>query len=49
MCNLYSQTKGPQAIREMASAVLDLTGNLEPQPAIFPDGLAPIVRVTGAG
>ena len=49
MCNLYSHTKGQQAIREMAQAVLDLAGNLEPQPAIFPDGLAPIVRVTGAG
>ena len=49
MCNLYSMTKGPQAIREMASAVLDLTGNLEPQAAIFPDGVAPIVRMTGAG
>ena len=49
MCNLYSMTKGPQAIREIAKAMLDLTGNLQPQPAIFPDGVAPIVRVTGAG
>ena len=49
MCNLYSMTKGPQAIREIARAMLDLSGNLQPLPAIFPDGVAPIVRVTGAG
>lgn len=48
MCNLYSHTKGPKAIRDLANAMggdwLDNAGNLEPQPAIFPDGVAPVVR-----
>ena len=44
MCNLYSVTKGQQAIRELAGAMRDKTGNLPPLPAIFPDYAAPIVR-----
>lgn len=44
MCNLYSITKGPQAIREAARAMRDATGNLPPQPGVFPDYAAPIVR-----
>ncbi len=44
MCNLYSVTKGQQAIRELTRAMLDTTGNLPPLPAIFPDSLAPVVR-----
>src|ERR1700761_6859118 len=44
MCNLYSLTKGQQAIREMASAMRDVTGNLPLFPGIFPDYAAPIVR-----
>ena len=28
MCNLYSMTKGQQAIRELAHAMRDTTGNL---------------------
>lgn len=44
MCNLYSVTKGQQAIREIAGAMRDRTGNLPPFPAIFPDYPAPIVR-----
>ncbi len=44
MCNLYSHTKGPQAIRDLARAMRDTTGNLPPLPSIFPDYLAPIVR-----
>ncbi len=42
MCNLYSITKGPQAIREFARAVRDTTGNLPPIPGVFPDYSAPI-------
>ena len=55
MCNLYSHTKGPKTIRDIANAMgvgvgwLDLTGNLEPQPAIFPDQLAPVVRSSPTG
>ncbi|MGH7925985.1 MAG: SOS response-associated peptidase [Candidatus Binatus sp.] len=44
MCNLYSLTKGQQAIRELAGAMRDKTGNLPPLPGIFPDYAAPIVR-----
>ena len=44
MCNLYSMTKGQQAIRKIAGAMRDRTGNLPPSPAIFPDYAAPIVR-----
>jgi len=48
MCNLYSLTKGQQAILELARAMVDRTGNLPPMPGIFPDYAAPIVR-EGAG
>ena len=44
MCNLYSVTKGQQAIRELAGAMRDRTGNLPPLSGIFPDHAAPIVR-----
>jgi putative SOS response-associated peptidase YedK len=44
MCNLYSLTKGQQAIREAAGAMRDATGNLPLFPGVFPDYAAPIVR-----
>jgi len=44
MCNLYSLTKGQQAIRDLAGAMRDTTGNLPLFPGIFPDYAAPIVR-----
>ena len=44
MCNLYSVTKGQQAIRDLTRAMSDRTGNLPPLPGIFPDYAAPIVR-----
>jgi putative SOS response-associated peptidase YedK len=44
MCNLYSITKGPQAIRDFARAMRDTTGNGPPLPGVFPDYFAPIVR-----
>jgi hypothetical protein len=44
VCNLYSLTKGQQAIRDMARAIRDLTGNLPLFPNVFPDYTAPIVR-----
>ena len=44
MCNLYSSTRGQQAIRELARVMHDRTGNLPPLPGIFPDYAAPIVR-----
>lgn len=49
MCNLYSQTKGQQAIREFSKAIKDRTGNLPPLHGIFPDYSAPIVRGTSDG
>jgi putative SOS response-associated peptidase YedK len=44
MCNLYSITKGQQAIRELARAMRDNAGNMPPLPGVFPDYPAPIVR-----
>ena len=44
MCNLYSLSKGQQAIRDLTKAMSDETGNLQPMPGIFPDYPAPIVR-----
>ena len=49
MCNLYSITKGPQAIREFARATRDTTGNLPPITGVFPDYSAPIVRNAADG
>jgi putative SOS response-associated peptidase YedK len=49
MCNLYSYTKGQAAIRELARATRDDTGNLPLLPSIFPDGLAPVVRTARDG
>ena len=47
MCNLYSMTTNQRAIRDLARAMRDLTGNLPSLPSIFPDQPAPVVR-TGA-
>jgi putative SOS response-associated peptidase YedK len=44
MCNLYSVTKGQQAIRDLTRAMRDTTGNMPPMPAVFPDYAAPVVR-----
>lgn len=49
MCNLYSLNKGQAAIREIARAMIDKTGNLPIYPGIFPDYAAPIVRNTAEG
>ena len=37
MCNLYSVTKGQQAIREFTKALHDVVGNMPPLPGVFPD------------
>ncbi len=44
MCNLYSLTKGQQAIRAFTRSMTDCTGNLPVLPAIFPDQTAPVVH-----
>lgn len=49
VCNLYSMTKGQDAIRELAQVLDDRTGNLPPLPGIFPDGMAPVVTAGNEG
>tara|TARA_R100000365_G_C2746918_1_gene76424 strand:+ start:133 stop:873 length:741 start_codon:yes stop_codon:yes gene_type:complete len=47
MCNLYSVTTNIQAIRDLVKGFRvneEAMGNFPPEPAIFPDNLAPIVR-----
>jgi putative SOS response-associated peptidase YedK len=46
MCNLYSMTRGADAIRRLfdVDPSRDRTGNLQSLPGIFPDYAAPIVR-----
>jgi putative SOS response-associated peptidase YedK len=44
MCNLYSIDIGQQAIRDIAKAMRDVTGNMPSLPGVFPDYFAPIVR-----
>jgi putative SOS response-associated peptidase YedK len=43
MCNLYSMSKGQQAVRELVKATRDTTGNLPSMPGIYPDSMAPVV------
>ncbi|MGO9007118.1 MAG: SOS response-associated peptidase [Beijerinckiaceae bacterium] len=45
MCNLYSETKGQAAIRQLFRVPRDRSGNLPSFPAIYPDMLAPVVNV----
>jgi putative SOS response-associated peptidase YedK len=49
VCNLYSVTKSQQAIRDLVKAIRDLTGNMPPMLAIFPNGRAPVVRTAPDG
>ncbi|MGO8798483.1 MAG: SOS response-associated peptidase [Roseiarcus sp.] len=49
MCNLYSLTKGQEAMRQLFAARWDRIGNLPNLPAIFPDMMAPVVRATSEG
>jgi putative SOS response-associated peptidase YedK len=49
MCNLYGMTGGSQEIRDLAKFSRDLTSNLQPLPAIFPDMMAPVVRTAPDG
>jgi putative SOS response-associated peptidase YedK len=44
MCNLHSVTKSQQAIRDLVKAIGDMTGNMPPMPAVFPNGRAAVVR-----
>jgi putative SOS response-associated peptidase YedK len=49
MCNLYSITSSHAAIRELARAMRDITENLAPLPAVYPDHLAPVVAADHEG
>jgi putative SOS response-associated peptidase YedK len=49
MCNLYSLTKGQQAIIQFTRAMRVPPINLPPMPGIFPDYSAPIVRTAADG
>ncbi|QFR31844.1 SOS response-associated peptidase [Ancylobacter sp. TS-1] len=49
MCNLYSHNSNVRAIADLVGTLTNLTGNLPPQTAIFPDQPAPIVRMGAEG
>jgi len=49
MCNLYSLTRGQEAIRRAFRVMRDRTGNLPPLAAIYPDSLAPVVHTANDG
>lgn len=49
MCNLYNVSTNQQAIRELARAMQDSIGNLEPVLDVYPDRPAPVVRNTAQG
>lgn len=45
MCNLYSITRSQEAMRRLFAIADDLTGNLPALPDVFPDQMAPVVRM----
>ncbi|MEL6931571.1 MAG: SOS response-associated peptidase [Pseudomonadota bacterium] len=49
VCNLYSMTKGQDAIRALFDGIDDQTGNLPPMSGIFPDYPAPVIANTQDG
>jgi putative SOS response-associated peptidase YedK len=44
MCNLYSMTRVPEAVRRLFRVSHNRAANFDPQPAIFPGYSAPIIR-----
>jgi putative SOS response-associated peptidase YedK len=46
MCNLYSHTRNIEAMRQLFAA-FDVAAQIVPQPGIFPDYAAPIIRNEG--
>ncbi len=49
MCNLYSVTTNRDALRQISKAMSDGIGNMPELPGIYPDYVAPIVRLDAAG
>ena len=45
MCNLYSVARMRDEIRGLIGALRDLNNNQPPNPGVFPDNAAPIVRM----
>jgi putative SOS response-associated peptidase YedK len=48
MCNLYSHTRNVEAMRKLFAA-FDVMAQVVPQPGIFPDYEAPIIRNESEG
>jgi putative SOS response-associated peptidase YedK len=49
MCNLYSYTTSQDEARRLFKVLVDHTGNQPPLPSIFPDQMAPVVRLAKDG
>lgn len=49
MCNLYSMTRTPEAIRRLFRIAHNRAASVEPRDAIFPGHIAPVVRLAGDG
>lgn len=49
MCNLYSYTRNVDAVRQLARAMVDRTGFNEQSRDVYPNYLAPVVRVWDDG
>ena len=49
MCNLYSMTRAPEAVRRLFRVPHNRSGEIKPQTAIFPAYDAPVVRPTADG
>jgi putative SOS response-associated peptidase YedK len=49
MCNLYSIVRPRDEKARAFRVLIDQTANQPPLPAVFPDQLAPIVRINSAG
>jgi putative SOS response-associated peptidase YedK len=48
MCNLYSIVRPRDEMARAFRVLIDRTANQPPLPAVFPDRLAPIVRINSA-
>jgi len=49
MCNLFSVTRGQEAIRQLFRVTRDFAGNLPSLPAVYPDTMAPVIRLAADG
>jgi putative SOS response-associated peptidase YedK len=47
MCNLYSTASSQDEIRKLFRVLRDIAGNIPLLFSIFPDYIAPIVRIAG--